>query len=168
MNVIEEKLWNYIDGTCPPDEEQAIRTLIETDELYKRKYQELIQLNAEFGAMELDEPSMAFTYNVMEAIRTETAQKPLKAGINKYIIRGIGLFFVLTIVSLLLVALGSAKWTGDNNTGMVHLNMALPSLQNYLTRPVIQGFFFFDMVLGLFLLDSHFRKKLKNNTAQQL
>jgi anti-sigma factor RsiW len=77
MSSIEEKLWNYIDGTCTPDEQEAIARLIAQDEIYRRKYNELLKLNAEFAAIELDEPPMAFTYNVMEAIRTENAQQQL-------------------------------------------------------------------------------------------
>jgi len=100
MNNIEEILWNYIDGNCTADEQKAISDLIAGDEAYRIKYNELLNLNKAFAGMELDEPPMAFTYNVMETIRTEYAQKPLKAAINKRIIRGISIFFVLTIVCL--------------------------------------------------------------------
>jgi len=31
MNTAEEKLWNYIDGTCTPAEQEAISLLIEQD-----------------------------------------------------------------------------------------------------------------------------------------
>jgi len=87
MNTMEEILWNYIDGNCTADEQKIITSLIDRDEAYRAKYRELLSLNKEFSAIELDEPPMAFTYNVMEAIRTEHAQKPLKAAINKRIIK---------------------------------------------------------------------------------
>jgi hypothetical protein len=160
MNTIEEKLWNYIDGSCTAEEEQAISTLVATDELYARKYQELLQLNTGFNAIELEEPSMAFTYKVMETIRTEAAQKPLKAGVNKYIIWGIGVFFTLTIVALLIAALSSVKSAPDNTTGLLNTNLALPSIKNYLNRPVINAFIGFDIILALFLLDAFLRKRL--------
>ncbi|MDB5130998.1 MAG: hypothetical protein JWR02_747, partial [Mucilaginibacter sp.] len=89
MNNIEEKLWEYIDDRCTPDERAAISALIAGDEPVRFKYNQLLSLNQEFSAMELDEPPMAFTYNVMEGIRTGEAQKPLKAAINKHIIMGI-------------------------------------------------------------------------------
>ena len=79
MNTIEEKLWNYIDGSCTPAEQEAIRLLIEQDEMYRLKYRELLALNSDLPAMEMDEPSMAFTYNVMEGIRKEQALKPLES-----------------------------------------------------------------------------------------
>src|ERR1700761_3009434 len=111
MNTVEEKLWNYIDGSCTPEEQEAICRLIEQDEVYRRKYDELLALNQEFAAMELEEPPMAFTYNVMEAIRNEAALNPLKARVDKRIIRGIGLFFVLTLSVMLIIALGSIHWS---------------------------------------------------------
>jgi hypothetical protein len=75
--------------------------LLQQDEVYRKKYNELLQLNSEFAAMELDEPSMAFSYNVMETIRTEHAKQPLKAAVDKRIILGIASFFVLTLSVLL-------------------------------------------------------------------
>ena len=47
MSNMEEKLWDYIDGSCPPGEQKAIALLIEQDEVYRRKYEELLRLNAE-------------------------------------------------------------------------------------------------------------------------
>jgi hypothetical protein len=158
MNNIEEKLWNYIDGTCTPEEQQAISLLIEQDELYHSKYQELLLLNHEFSTMELEEPSMAFTYNVMEAIRTEHAQKPLKAAINTGIIKGISGFFIFVIVALVLIALSSIHWSALS-AGTPATSFQMPDLTKYFNGAVIKGFLFFDVVLGLFLFDAYLRKK---------
>src|ERR1700754_2615851 len=121
MNAIEEKLWNYIDGTSTPAEQEAISRLIEQDGLYAQKYQELLALNQEFSTMELDEPPMAFTYNVMESIRTENALQPLKAAIDKRIIKGIAGFFGITILTLLVFVFSSIDMSG------VKLNISLPA-----------------------------------------
>jgi anti-sigma factor RsiW len=157
-NNIEEKLWEYIDGNCTADEQKAISSLIASDETYRLKYQELVNFNNQLSAMELDEPPMAFTYNVIEAIRTEQAQQPLKAAVNKRIIRGIGLFFVITIAALLVFVLANINWSSIGASS-VDVNVKLPKIINYLTRPVIQGFLFFDLILGLFLFDHYLRKK---------
>src|ERR1700733_12773064 len=103
MNNIDEKLWEYIDGKCTADEQKTISSLIAGDESFRLKNEELLALNNYFSAMELDEPPMAFTYNVIEAIRTEQAQQPLKAAINKRIIRGISIFFIATLAILLIL-----------------------------------------------------------------
>jgi hypothetical protein len=158
MNTVEEKLWNYIDGNCTPAEHEAIRLLIAHDETYRLKYEELSALNSEFAAIELDEPPMAFTYNVMEGIRKENALKPLKASIDKRIIRGIGLFFVVTISAILIFALSQVNWTGGSGSNTT-IKISLPNLATIFTGPVMQVFWFFDMVLALYLADNYLRKK---------
>lgn len=161
MNEIEEKLWNYIDGSCSEEEQKTISLLIEQDEAYRSKYNELMQLNAELAAMELDEPSMAFTYNVMEAIRTENASKPLKAAIDKRIIWSVAAFFIITITLILVIVLSSINWSVVSHSSFtMPVQIKAPPIQNYLNGPVIKGFIVFDTVLSLFLLDTYLRKKL--------
>jgi len=162
MNNIEEILWNYIDGNCTPDEQKAIGALIEQDEAYRAKYAELLLLNKEFSAIELDEPPMAFTYNVMEGIRAEQASVPLKATVNKRIIWGIAIFFVVTISVMLVFAFASMKWSapGVNVNLPVHLNLRMPSVSSSTTKMIIEGFVFFDAILALYLLDAYLRKKI--------
>ncbi|WP_295721105.1 hypothetical protein [Mucilaginibacter sp.] len=165
MNTIEEKLWNYIDGTCTPAEQDAIARLIEQDEVYSQKYQELLLLNQEFASMELDEPSMAFTYNVMETIRTENARQPLKAAIDKRIIIGVGAFFVFTILALLIFTIANTHFSFPAGNVKVNLpaGIKLPSAGSIFSSQVFKWFLVFDVVLALFLTDSYLRRK---NTAK--
>jgi anti-sigma factor RsiW len=171
MNSIEEKLWNYIDGTCTPQEKQAIDILIETDEEYRRQYEELVALNAEFDNIELEEPPMAFTYRVMEAIRTEEASVPLKASINKNIIRGLFSVFAFIIASLFIYALFTINWSAGNSHAAsfslpdVKLPVNMPNKNVLSSTPVLKAFIFFDVVFGLFFFDAYLRKK---RTARQL
>jgi anti-sigma factor RsiW len=159
MKNAEEKLWDYIDGNCSAEEHKAINALMAIDEAFRLKYQELLALNQEFSAMELDEPPMAFAYNVMEAIRTENAQQPLKAAINKRLIKGITLFFIATISVLLLYMLANMSWNSGNITFAAPVSFKMPDFKSYITKPVIQGFLFFDTILALFLADAYLRKK---------
>jgi anti-sigma factor RsiW len=168
MNTIEEKLWNYIDGTCSPVEKEAVARLIEQDEAYAQKYQELLALNQEFAKMELDEPPMAFTYNVMEAIRTENAMQPLKAKIDKRIILGITIFFAFTILALLVFVFANINIAGLNvNAADIKLpaGVKLPSASSMFSGPLLKWFLVFDVVLALFLTDAYLRRK---KTARQL
>jgi hypothetical protein len=159
MNNIEEILWNYIDGNCTADEQKAISNLIAGDEAYRIKYNELLSLNKAFAEMELDEPPMAFTYNVMETIRTEYAQKPLKAAINKRIIRGISIFFVVTLACLLVFTLANINLSGVSLPVVSSAGMKMPDIGKYITKPVIEGFLFFDLVLALYFFDTYLRRK---------
>ena len=155
MKSIEEKLWDYIDGTCTADEQKAIISLIETDKSYHDKYHELLQLNSEFNNMELNEPSMPFTYNVMEAIRAEQAQKPLKATINSYIIKGIAAFFILTIAGLFFATFTTIDWPAD----MAANSLNLPDFNALINSKVLTIFLFLDTVIGLLFLDTYLRKR---------
>jgi hypothetical protein len=165
MNEIEEKLWNYIDGTCTPAEQEAIARLIEQDGLYTKKYQELLALNQEFATMELDEPPMAFTYNVMETIRTENAMQPLKASIDKRIIKGIAIFFAVTIVALLVMAFSSIDFSGVKLNITMPANIKLPSTSGILSSAFMKWFLIFDVVLALFLTDAYLRRRKTTKQA---
>ena len=166
MNSIEEKLWNYIDGTCTPDEQAAIRVAIESDEVYRQKYNELLELNSTFSAMEIEEPPMAFTFNVMETIRNEHALKPLKASIDKRIIKGLTGFFAFTILALVVFVLVNMSWSSSRGTSIqLPVSLQLPDIKSYLTSPVINAFLFFDLVLGLFLFDAYLRRRNVANHA---
>ena len=159
MNIVEERLWNYIDGTCSEAEKKALDILIAQDEAYKLKYAEVLALNQEFSKMELDEPSMAFTYNVMEGIRAEHALKPLRAGINKNIIKGIAGFFVLTILILVIFVLSTVHFKAANVSVQLPASLKLPDMKNLVSGSVLKAFIFFDVVLGLFLFDACLRKR---------
>ena len=160
MNNVEEQLWNYIDGACSADERKAIELLIAQDAAYRNKYQELLSFNQELVKMEIDEPSMAFTYNVMEGIRAEHAQKPLKAAINKRIIWAVTGFFVFTIALMLIYILSSVHLTTSTGfTVQLPANFKIPDVKGYLNGPVIKAFLFFDVILGLFLGDAILRRR---------
>ena len=156
MKNIEEKLWDYIDGSCTTDEHQAISLLIETDTVYKNKYNELLQLNNEFARMELDEPPMAFAFKIIETIRAEQAQKPLRATINSYVIKGIFAFFMLIITGLIIAFLANIN---SINTSGLTSNLLLPNFARLFDSRTLNIFLFFDTVLGLFLLDIYLRKQ---------
>ena len=166
MNSIEEQLWAYIDGTCTPDEHAQLTHLISHNEEYKRQYEELLQLNSEFAAIELDEPPMAFTYNVMEQIRTQEASVPLKAAINSKIIWGVVAFFVLTILIIMGYTLTGIKWETTATTFKAPVKINMPEVSSYFTGPWMKGFLFFDLVVGLFLLDGYLRKLGRAKTSE--
>jgi len=162
MNNIDEKLWSYIDGTCPADEQTVISRLIASDESVRLKYQELLALDKEFAAIEMDEPPMAFTYNVIEAIRTEEAMVPLKTKVNKRIIMGIMLFFLIGLTGFIIYTLTQMDISSagvPDIVSKVTVNVKLPQVNTQISKPMVEGFMFFDVVLGLFLFDKYLRRK---------
>ena len=159
MKNIEELLWAYIDGSCSAEEERAISAEIATDVTVHLKYLELLELNKEFAQIELEEPSMAFTFNVIETIREQEAAKPLKAHINRKIIMGITLFFTLTIALLLIYTFDSMNWSFLTAHAEKTKEYKIPDLSAFISKPVKEGFLFFDLVLAMFLFDNFLRRK---------
>ncbi|RYE02828.1 MAG: hypothetical protein EOP44_06825, partial [Sphingobacteriaceae bacterium] len=109
MNT-EERLWNYIDGFCTEEEQKSIRLLIDTDENYQHKYLELKALQESLASLEIEEPAMNFTFNVMESVKQEKILKPLKTTVDQRIIFGIAAFFIGCIVLLLSYVFTQISW----------------------------------------------------------
>jgi hypothetical protein len=160
MKSLEQTLWDYLDGNCTSDEYEKISKLIATDEAYLQKYNELIGLNEELLNLELEEPSMGFTYNVLVSIREQELKKPLKTTINKNIISGIAIFFVSTIFLLLGYTLYSINWTGFSHVTPPNLGLKPIQFDKVITKPLMQGFLFFDLVLFLYFIHDFFSRKL--------
>jgi len=162
MSNIEEKLWAYIDGTCTPQEHDEIAQQIVQNEQLRLQYEELLRLHQEFGQLEPDEPPMAFTYNVMETIRAETALKPLKAGINAGVIRFISVFFILTIVVLLGIVIANMAGNGSiiHDAPSVHFNID-GTISQLFKGPLMKCFVLFDVVIALLLTDTWLRRRTR-------
>ncbi len=159
MKSIEQTLWEYIDGNCTAEEYEKISNLIVTDEAYSQKYHELLNLNDQLLNIELEEPSMGFTYNVLASIREEELRTPLKTSINRNIIGGISLFFVSTILILLGYTLYNINWSGFGNVSIPNLGFKPIHINGIITQSVKQGFLYFDLILFLYFINTFFRKK---------
>ena len=103
---IEERLWNFIDGTASAGEKTVIEQLLEINAEWKAKYHELLQVNELLKSTELEGPSMRFTKNVMEEISKLHIAPATKSYINKKIIWGIGVFFITLFVGFLIYGFG--------------------------------------------------------------
>jgi len=164
MNNMEEQLWSYIDGTCSEEERIAIAALIEKDESWKNAFNNIVAVDADISALTLDEPPMAFSYNVMEGIRAHEASKPLKTSVNNYIISSIAGFLILSIIALLLLTFANASQTTHNIATNVHL----PDLSAFTDSGVVKVLFYFDTMLLLFLADSFFRRKRTDDVGKSV
>ena len=80
---IEMMLWEYMDGTCSQADMQRISILVERDETWKAKYAELSAFNADLAnGLHLEQPSLRFSKNVMEAVATVKIAPATKMYIN--------------------------------------------------------------------------------------
>ncbi len=163
VQTIENRLWDYIDGGISEEERFAIENLLQENTDWKQKYEELLILHQSISSPELQEPSMRFRINVMEAIHKTQFTPATKIYINKKIIWAIGFFFISTIISLLIYGLGQVEWSFSNST-----NLKMPvdfSKINYdfFSNPLLRNaFIMINIVLGLMLFDNYLttRKKI--------
>lgn len=157
MNTIEQQLWDYIDGNLDATEAKSIEEKISKNAKIKLQYEELLSLNIAFGKIELDEPSMSFTRNVMESISVAPAPVALKTKVNTRIIYGIGGFFIFSLLALF----GYALFNLDFKTTDFDLKLNADfNWEKYISPTVLYSFLFADLVIGLVFVDYLLRKKM--------
>ncbi|GGH12234.1 anti-sigma factor family protein [Pedobacter zeae] len=158
MNTIEQQLWEYIDGTLDETTKKTVEEKIMSDPEIKTQYEDLLKLNSVLGTLDLDEPSMSFTRNVMESVSTLPAPVAMKTQVDKKIIYCIGGFFVISLLALFGYVLY------HSNISMPKFNVNLNyNLDQYITPTVLYSFLFFDLVIGLVFLDLFLRKRISKH-----
>ena len=157
MNTIEQQLWDYIDGNLDDASKKAIEEKIESNAELKSQYEDLLKLNLVFDGLDLDEPSMSFTRNVMESIALAPAPVAMKTKVDKKIIYSIGGFFVVSLLALLGYVFYNANLEMPQFDLKVNFDF---NLEKYITPTTIYAFLFADLVIGLVFLDQFLRKKV--------
>ena len=158
---IEMQLWEYLDGTCSMDDMPRISILIERDPLWKAKYAELSTLHTSIGnTLELEQPSMRFTQNVMDVVAATHVAPATKKYINKGIIRGIAALFIGMIGTIL----GYAFAHPGNGTAVKNIlpKLNLGNINNIFSSGTMLVIIAVNIVIGLVFLDSLLRRKSAN------
>ncbi|MBO9201186.1 MULTISPECIES: anti-sigma factor family protein [Niastella] len=160
---IEERLWDYIDGAGSAEERLFVEQLIASNAAWKARYQELLELQDLLShRLELDEPSMRFTQNIMEAISKHHIAPAAKTYINKRIIWSIAGFFLCCIIGFLIAGLAQVHWTGGSTTDNSLVNLNKINLDKVDTSKFFNNtyttiFMMVNVVLGLVALDMYLR-----------
>ncbi|MEJ7695008.1 hypothetical protein [Daejeonella sp.] len=167
MKIIEQEIWDYLDGSLSEDERISIESCIENDPLYRSIFEELSSLNDTLQTLELDHPSMSFNRNVMDKVDLEPNPGSIKSLIDKRIIYGISAFFILTIGGLLLFLFAAIDWSSVSDATNGTFTTTAINYSALSEGPFVKAFLFIDIMLGLLLLDGFLRKlvntkKLKN------
>ena len=166
MNLIEKKIWDYIDGLCTLEEQETIKQLIANDPVYRDKYAELMAMQQNMELLELDEPSMSFTNKVMDKISLQSQPLSAKVVIDKRIIYGIGALLGFMLVASLAVPIYQVDWTVVDFNMQANFTINYADLGNKIQissnakTTIMYAFFMFDIVAGLMLLDRYLRKKM--------
>lgn len=156
MNTIEQQLWDYIDGNLDAAQQKIIQEKINNDAEVNLLYEELLKLNLSFTELDLEEPSMSFTRNIMDSIASDPIPVALKTKVNIYIVYGIGGCFLAAILALFGYVFYSSNLQFSSFDTKINLNIDWNELISPFT---IYAFLFIDLVIGLVFLDYLLRKK---------
>ena len=160
---MEEKIWSYIDGTSSKNEVAFVEQMIAADVNWRAKYSELKEINQLLKAdMELEQPSMRFSMNVMDQLQGLQPAPATKQYINKTIIRSIAVFFILSIVGFLIYSFTLIDWSSPASTSEGY---QLPSMsfdyKLFLNSTWLNVLLMLNVVMGLLYLDNYLRRKKK-------
>ena len=166
IEEIEMQLWEFIDGTCTGAEKEHIAQLIANDAVWQEKFDELTALQEVIAArMELEQPSMRFSKNVMEAVSHVKIAPATKKYINYNIIKAIAAFFILAIAGTLGYAVFTANWQSTPSAPTL-----LPGLTKFNFTGLFDSNFFniviaVNVILGLLLVDIFLRRRRAHHTS---
>ena len=159
-NNIEESLWNYIDGSMEKKDFDFVEQLLQTNQEWKTKYAELMEVHQLMqDSIDLEQPSMRFTQNVMEEISRLYITPATRNYINKNVIWGIGLFFLTTIIGLLIYGIGQVDWSQPNSGTIPSMEISNYNWGQMFNGTYVNVFIMVNIVLGLMLLDMYLTKK---------
>ena len=157
---MEQQLWSYIDGVSSNEESSAIEKLIATNLEWKNKYHELLEIHQLMGAVDLEQPSLRFTKNVMEEIAKLHIAPATKNYINKKIIWGIAAFFITLITGFLIYAFAQVDWNFQDDSKPL-LDFSTIDYGRIFNNNFVNGFMMVNVLLGLVLLDRVLASKRK-------
>jgi hypothetical protein len=170
MNIpenIEQKLWNYIDGTMEKNEKDFTEQLVQNNQEWKAKYAELLEVHQLMqNNMDLEHPSLRFTQNVMEEISRLYITPATRNYINKNVIWGIGTFFLTTIIGLIIYTIGQVDWSQPDTGMLPEMQVTNVNWGQMFNSTYVNVFIMVNIILGLMLLDMYLTKK-KNERMQR-
>ena len=165
---IELQIWEYIDGLCNSSDQERIATLIETETIWHQTYLELSAVHEGlFQNMELEQPPLRFTKNIMEAVAKTQIAPATKKYINLKLIKGIAAFFIVLLVSMHVYAFVTAKWTAGNASFIHNLGLEKINPGSLVTGNAIKLAITINVILGLVFLDK-LRQKNKGKHGLEL
>ena len=163
QNNMEERIWDYLDGFADPQERTFIEQLIQSNQEWKSKHAELLEIHQLMHAhIDLEEPSMRFRQNVMEAIAREHIAPATKSYINKKIIWGLGGFFITMLVGLFIYSFAQVNWNNTPSESTL-INMDRFDWSRIFNNTYTNIFIMVNVVLGLMLLDMYLNNKKKKS-----
>lgn len=160
---MDETIWNYIDGTANAEEIAFVEQMIATDATWRSKYHELKEVNQLLQTeLELEQPSLRFSKNVMEQLHGLKPAPATSQYINKSIIRAIAVFFIVSIVSFLIYGFTLIDWSSQATTSnTTNYKLPVADYSALFSSTWINVILMIAVVMGLMLMDGYLRRNRK-------
>ncbi|GAC1421826.1 MAG: hypothetical protein NVS1B13_05730 [Flavisolibacter sp.] len=158
---MESQLWDYIDDLTPVEQRPSIEKLVAENLEWRKKYQELLEFKEMVHSMDLEEPSLRFTKNVMEGIAKYSIAPATKNYINHKIIWSIAIFFLTAIIGFLIYGFGQIDWRQGNSNNLLGVDFNKIDYSKMFNNNYLNIFMMFNVILGLMLLDKILSNKRK-------
>lgn len=159
---MESRLWEFIDGLADASQRSVIEQLINENALWRVKYHELLDLHQSINLVELEQPSLRFTKNVMEEISKLHITPAAKTYINSKVIFGISAFFITVIIGFLVYAISQVKWSsGTNSDSTFGFDLTSVDYSAIFSNNFVNAFLMLNVLLGLMLFDRYLSNKKK-------
>lgn len=168
MNNFEQLIWNYLDGIASEEERKRTEQLLESDTEFFELFEELSAIHLQISALDLDEPSMSFSRNLMEKIQLEHSLVPQKSLLGKWLINGIALFFLSAILCVLGILFFKVEWSQSSETDWFDFTMPQFTLGSSSYSFLINLFVFVDIIVVLYFFDIFFSKRMKSKNDHNL
>ena len=157
---MEARLWAYIDGMS--EEATLIEKLVAENREWREKYAELLEVTNLVAGLELEQPSLRFTKNVMEEIARFQIAPAAKEYINKKVIWGLAAFFVTMIVGFVGYGIAQIDWSqAGSSSSPLGVDLGAVDYSKMFNSTLMNGFMMMNVVLGLVLLDRYLNLKRK-------
>jgi len=161
---IEMQLWEYVDGTCNEADRLRIAVLVAQDATWQQLYEKISALQSGLaGNLHMEQPSMRFSKNVMEAVAATHIAPATTRYINKSIIRGIAAFFIIAIVAFGGYLVTMVNWTSTGFTAIPNIKLPRIDISSLFTSTAFNCFMTVNVAVGLVLLDGYLRRKKAKN-----
>ena len=161
--LIEQKVWDYLDGLGNTEERIEMERLIQSDPDYQAAHESLSEINNSLVNMDTEQPSLAFTRNVMDQLKGEPVPGSVKSLVDKRIISGLFFFFLTSIVILLAILLIQIEWGQSSQINNYSFQLPVVNFSSFINDWTIKGFYFVDAVIILYFFDHFLRRKNKQN-----
>ena len=162
LNDIEVRLWEYIDGLSNESEKSLVERLIAENAEWRSKYHELLEVHQSLNFVELEEPSLRFTKNVMEEIARYHIAPATKTYINNKVVWGIGIFFITMIIGFLIYGFAQIDWSAAGNSkSTLGIDLDKVDYSKMFNSTLMNITMMLNVVLGLILLDRYLSNKKK-------